>query len=370
VLVKLVSAHRRPRILIDALAYDPHDGGFATALRGVLHSCRDIPGIEFVVAHHTSHRSYFESLGLGSVGLAFPYKLRFFASFAYLPWLARSLEAAAVHCEISALPKGLGVPGSVTAHDLFFLTRPDVGGGSVAKRFITEVYWRRLFVQSLQRASVVKAISETTADDVRRLGGGANVTVISPRIERACAPASERHWPVEDEPLRLLFLGSVVPRKNLELLLAALKLVDREWRLDIAGNLWWGGDILDEAAGDPRIEVHGYVEDEQRDFLLDRCHVLVAPSLYEGFCYPVAEAMSRGALVLTSDIGAFREYVPDECRFPISDPEPLAAALNSLCGESYERLRGFCRTAAQRFTPEAHVEAHQLLFSELAGVAA
>ncbi|HLF70843.1 MAG TPA: glycosyltransferase [Dehalococcoidia bacterium] len=365
-----MAARGRPRILIDALAYDPHDGGFATALRGVLDSCREIPEIEFVVAHHTSHGDYFESLGLGSVSLVFPYKLRFFASFAYLPWLARTLEADAVHCEISALPVGLGVPGSVTAHDLYFMSQPESAGRSVARRFTTEIYWRRLFVRSLKRATVVKAISETTGDDIRRLHESANVTVISPRIETECGPPSERRWPADGEPLRILFLGSVVPRKNLELLLEALKLVDREWRLDIAGNLWWGKEVLDEAAGDPRIEVHGYVEDAERDLLLDRCHVLVAPSLYEGFCYPVAEAMTRGALVLTSDISAFREYVPDECRFDIFGPEPLAAALSALSCESYERLRGLCRTAAQRFTPAAHVEAHRRLFSELAGVTA
>jgi len=357
---------RRPRILIDALAYGPSDGGFTTALHDLLESCCQIEEFEFVVAHHARHGEIFKHWDVKAAPVRFPYKLRFLASLLLLPRLTRRLRADAVHCEISALPFALAVPGSVTAHDLFALLRPDVGGRTLGKRALTSIYWRRIFVASLRRARVLKAISETTAADVRRLiGETLPVAVVPPRIDAPAAPAEPRAWPSPAEPLRLLFLGSVVPRKNLAFLLRALGRVERDWRLDVVGNTWWGMSELTPALSDPRITVHGYVSDERREALLGGCDALVAPSLYEGFGYPVAEAMARGRLVLTSEIAAYREFVPPGCRFDLDDPAALARLIEDLDAKTYERLLPACRESVARFTGERHVERHRLLFQEL-----
>ncbi len=357
----------RPRILLDALAYEPGDGGFATAVRDLCATCASLREIDFVVACHRAHETWFASRGLATTAVRFPRKLRFFAPLLMLSKVARRTGADAVHCEISALPAGLGVPGSVTVHDLFALRRPNVGGSGPGKRLMT-YYWTRLFPASLRRAKVVKAISETTAADVCELvDADIDVAVVRPRIDPPSPPWRTRRWPAADEPLRLLFLGSVVPRKNLPFLLEALLLVGRPWTLQIAGNLWWGtGDVRLDA--NPHVRLHGPVTDARREALFRSSHALVLPSVYEGFGYPAAEAMARDRLALTSDIAAFREYVPEGCRFAIDDPAALADLIDALDADAYQRLVGEGRRSVDRFDADTHLAGHRRLFERLLGV--
>lgn len=356
----------KPRILLDALAYAPRDGGFTTALNNVLVSCREIDEFDFVVAHHRKYSSIFREFNFPTLPVNFPQKLRFFASLVLLPLLVRRARADAVHCEISALPAGLGVSGSVTVHDLFFLLEPETGGTTIGKRVMTHLYWGRVFTGSLRRARVVKAISRTTADDVRRLvGAELPVAVARPRVDAPRKAVPRRSWPDEGEPVRLLFVGNIVPRKNLPFLLQALPYFRGDWRLDIAGNLGWAAADLGAIVRDPRVTVHGYVSDGERDRLLAECHVLIIPSLWEGFCYPVAEAMSHGMLVLASDIATFREYVPAECRFALDDPRRLAERYNRLDAATYSRLLPLCRRAVRRFSAKAHLQSHRQIFHRL-----
>ncbi len=356
----------RPRILIDALAYAPQDGGFTTSLCDLLRSCGEIDEFDFVVAHHRRYSSVFREFDLPTLAVGFPEKLRFFASLILLPWLTRRAGADAVHCEISALPMGVRVPGSVTVHDLYFLLDPGTGGRSLGKRITTRLYWERVYTGSLRRARVVKAISEASAGEARRLvSPDLPVAVVRHRVDPLPAPVRYRRWPQNGERVRLLFLGNIVPRKNLPFLLEALPSFRGRWGLDVVGNLGWGLADLGPMIRDPRVTVHGYLPDAERDRLLEECHLLIMPSLCEGFCYPVAEAMSRGMPVLTSRTGAFPEYVPEECQFGLDDPGCLAELYNRLDAESYDRLRASCDEAVRQFSSETHIRSHRALFQRL-----
>lgn len=359
------NAGRRPRILIDAIAYSPRDGGFTSAMHDLLDTCRTLPEFEFVVVHARRHTEVFRAYGLRTYSVAVPRSLRFFASLIVLPLVARRTKAAAVHCEISALPGSMGVPGSVTVHDVYFLIEPDADGRSIRRR-IMSTYWRRVYVASLRQARIVKAISETTADDLRRLvSPDLPIVVGEPRFLAPPGPEPVRSMPDPDQDLRLLFVGSVIPRKNLGFLVRSLLLVRRRWRLDVVGNLWWGADELGPVRNDERVHLHGYLPDAERDQLMLDAHLLLAPSHYEGFGYPAAEAMVRGLPALTSDVGAFREFVPAEWRFPLDGGESLASMIDSLDEAAYGAMPGIARAAVARFSPEAHRARHRHLFERL-----
>src|SRR5690606_1321156 len=82
-------------------------------------------------------------------------------------------------------------------------------------------------------------------------------------VPRAVSPPPP---PRADQPLRLLCVSTLEPRKNHQTLLAALALLSREhpqldWRLDLVGNRYAGAAQLAEAveqaaAADPRIVWH------------------------------------------------------------------------------------------------------------------
>jgi len=356
---------KKPRIIIDALAFAPHDGGFTTLIANLLDTCSALGEFEFFVAHHKGYTSTFAKWPLPGLKVEFPAKARFFVSALILPYLVRSVRATAVHCEISAVPRFLGVPSSVTVTDLYFLIDRTASGRGV-KHWIMQLYWERYFARSLQRAEVIKAISQTTADDVRRLvSPSLSPVVIHPFANAAHSVVAKRSWPADGEPVRLLFLGSIVPRKNLLFLLRALPAFKVNWLLDVVGNPWWGFAEIAPLLVSPRIRYHGHVSNEERDRLLLECHIIIVPSLYEGFSYPTIEAIGRGCLALTSNVSVFREYVPEQCRFDLNDPQNLADLFNRLDQQTYALLRELSSKCIARFSREAHIEGHRIMFRRL-----
>lgn len=115
--------------------------------------------------------------------------------------------------------------------------------------------------------------------------------------------------------------------------------------------------------------MHGFVTGEEKERLYGQAHVLIAPSIDEGFGRTPAEAMARHRLALTSDIPAFREYVPDACRFSLDDPGSLVRLFNSLDAGRYAELVAQGAGVRQQFGVEAHIRAHRELFQRMADAA-
>jgi glycosyltransferase involved in cell wall biosynthesis len=121
-------------------------------------------------------------------------------------------------------------------------------------------------------------------------------------IAEAAAP-----WllPVEaaaDQPVRtpyFLFLGTLEPRKNLETLVEAWRMVRRGLDVDLvlAGRRRADGPAF---APEPGLRLAGEVADGELAGLYSGAVALVYPSRYEGFGLPVVEAMQCGAPVIAS----------------------------------------------------------------------
>jgi glycosyltransferase involved in cell wall biosynthesis len=355
----------KPRILLDLLAFDPRDGGFATAIKDLLSSCQYIEGIEFVILCHQRHKAYFSSFAFENISVNFPYKMRFFASLLLLPFYCWKAKADAVHCEISALPTKVGVPGSVTVHDLDFMNNTDASPRTL-QGSVMQFYWRHIYVRSLRRARIIKAISQATAAEIHRhVTDPRPIKVVYPFVQIPARKDHQRNWPNDSQPVRLLFLGSIVPRRNLPFLLRALPQFQHCWQLDVIGAMWWGENDMGRMIGDHRVSFHGYVSDAERARFLAECHILISPSRCEGFGYPVAEAMANGMLVLTSDIDVFREYVPAPLRFSLDDPANLANCFNRFDVQTYDRFRQLCCRAVEHLNFKANIASHSKLFHRL-----
>ena len=75
-------------------------------------------------------------------------------------------------------------------------------------------------------------------------------------------------------------------------------------------------------------------------YLYRSADVVVQPSLYEGFGYPVAEAMSCGAAVIAADSAALLEVGGDAVQFvPTSDAAALADAMLQVASDRRLRAR-------------------------------
>ncbi|HXF63330.1 MAG TPA: glycosyltransferase family 4 protein [Caldilineaceae bacterium] len=119
-----------------------------------------------------------------------------------------------------------------------------------------------------------------------------------------------------DRPLQVLFLGNVIPRKGLHLVVEALgHLPPGGWRLQIAGNTTidpaYTGQVKMAAAraGIARqITWHGAVGQSRLRDLLAAADLLAVPS-YEGFGIVYLEAMAFGLPVIAGATGAAQEIV-------------------------------------------------------------
>lgn len=119
----------------------------------------------------------------------------------------------------------------------------------------------------------------------------------------------------------ILCLGTLEPRKNLQLLIKAYKdLCDAgqiSTPLVLAGRTGWKMDEFFEELGltgkaKDMIHITGFVDDEDLCSLYSSAHYFVFPSLYEGFGIPPLEALSVSTAVLSSDAASLPEVLEEE----------------------------------------------------------
>jgi glycosyltransferase involved in cell wall biosynthesis len=131
---------------------------------------------------------------------------------------------------------------------------------------------------------------------------------IAPERVAAVHHAAASHFAPTGEPEEpyFLFVGTLEPRKNIQLLLEAWRELNREIkvRLVLAGRR---RADFPELPREPCLEVLGEVPESRLPSLYSRALALVYPSLYEGFGLPVVEAMQCGACVIASRDPALTE---------------------------------------------------------------
>ncbi len=111
--------------------------------------------------------------------------------------------------------------------------------------------------------------------------------------------------------------GTIQPRKNLSRLIEAFRLLmSRNLNLDfdlvLVGALGWKyEDILIAARKNSesvaRVLLPGPLSDAEIALLLKGASLVVIPSLYEGFCFPMIEAMACGAPTIAANTSCLPE---------------------------------------------------------------
>lgn len=217
---------------------------------------------------------------------------------------------------------------------------------------------RAAYRDSEQRALAavdgVIVTSPHTADRLHRAFGVPEdrIRVVVPGTD----PAPRARGPASGEPSRLLSVGSLIPRKGQDVLIAALRRIrDLEWTLVCVGSPAADPEYarsVREMASDPvlrhRITFPGRVSEERLNQLFHTSSLFVLPSHYEGYGMALAEALARGLPVVSTTGGAIPDTVPAGAGVlvPPDDPEALAGALAPLLEASgANRLSEMSRVA-------------------------
>jgi glycosyltransferase involved in cell wall biosynthesis len=123
----------------------------------------------------------------------------------------------------------------------------------------------------------------------------------------------------------ILTVATLEPRKNLEVLVDAHRLLADHTRLAVVGAAGWGKQPLLAGPGIIRL---GYVSDDELACLYRGAAVVAYPSRFEGFGIPVVEAMACGAPVVASAHESLDEASGEAAlRADPESPEAFAAAI-------------------------------------------
>jgi glycosyltransferase involved in cell wall biosynthesis len=182
------------------------------------------------------------------------------------------------------------------------------------------------------------------------------LSTVRPGTDRMTVPPR-----VSGPMVELLAVGSVVPRKGYDILVAALaEMPDLAWRLVIAGDRERSLEtarLIDAQIARlglvGRITFVGAVAPQRLMQLYAAADLFVLPSRFEGYGMAYAEAIAHGVPVVGTRAGAVPDTVPDGAGvlIPPDDIDALVAVLRGLIESpaERERLAAGARAAAITF---------------------
>jgi glycosyltransferase involved in cell wall biosynthesis len=174
------------------------------------------------------------------------------------------------------------------------------------------------------RCDVVFVNSHFTGREVVELLGVSpdRVVVAEPGVDPIFAAEGEREQ--LGRPY-VLTVATLEPRKNLEVLVAARRLLGEELQLAIVGGSGWGPQPELDAPGIVRL---GRVSDAELARLYRGAAVVAYPSRFEGFGIPIVEALASGTPVVASSHASLDEAAGDAAlRADPESPEQWAELL-------------------------------------------
>lgn len=253
-------------------------------------------------------------------------------------------------------PQRAGVRAT-TIHDLVPLHHPEW----TTRR--TQAMHGRKYRNAAATCDVVFVNSAFTGRDVVETLGvpEERVRVAHPAPKdayRADGPAADLGAPY------VLTVATLEPRKNLQVLVDAHRLLADDLVLAVVGGEGWGEQPLLDGPGIRRL---GFVSDEELARLYRGAEAVAYPSRFEGFGIPVIEAMACGAPVVASAHPSLNEACGDAAvRADPEDAAAFAAGIERARAER-ERLRALGLEHVKRFSWRAVGEIFLRGYAEASG---
>jgi alpha-1,3-mannosyltransferase len=261
------------------------------------------------------------------------------------------------------------IPLVVSTHGGFFHTE--------RARAFKEIYFKNVTRRSLGGVGAVVCVSQhdhemfariVPAQRIRTIENGANI---------------DRFWSLEKkvEPGLLVGIARLAENKRVDKVLQAMAQLRHRYphlRLE-----WIGADFAGLRAGlekrvaalglSGRVRFHGAVGDGDLYRLLERAHMFVSASGYEGFGLATIEAMSAATVVVVTAVGVHPDVITDGVSGFLIDQNAttLAASIARVLRLPAEKLTEIgeaARVATRRFSWQQVVPQYEQLYRDVIAI--
>ncbi|PIV09828.1 hypothetical protein COS51_01000 [Candidatus Roizmanbacteria bacterium CG03_land_8_20_14_0_80_36_21] len=212
-------------------------------------------------------------------------------------------------------PPTQGIKKATIVHDLVFLRHPETVNKKILFNQTQRLYWVK------KESNLIFADSQTTKSDLINL---LNIPEEKIQVNYPGVEVTKPTQAVIEETLAkfdlkkpfILTVGKIEPRKNLKRLIKAMKQWNNEAiKLVIVGPRGWeqfGNKTMEQYNN---VKFLGYIDDVDLYSLYSSCLFFINPSIWEGFGYPLIEAMSLKTPIACSNIKPFVEIVKNAAIF-------------------------------------------------------
>lgn len=260
-------------------------------------------------------------------------------------WLSREIRQQGInlfHGTSFVLPLFKPCRYLLTIYDLSYLYYPE------SYTFLNRLYYQLFLKHSIKMANRIIAISDAAKKEIVK-----EFNVPEKKID-IIYPAFDDHFGVMNKSVArdflsknynlsepfFLFVGSLIPRKNLvRIILAFDKIKDEsKHKLVVIGKKGWlYEEIFDTVKKlnlSSKVVFTNYVQESDLPYFYNAASSLVFASLHEGFGIPILEAMACGCPVITSNKSSMPEVAGDSAI--LVDPlniGDIAAAMNKIIAD-------------------------------------
>jgi glycosyltransferase involved in cell wall biosynthesis len=257
-----------------------------------------------------------------------------------LPQIYQKLASKLVFSPIPEAPLYTNCRYIVQVHDLIPLRFPNL-------RSPLFHFYRYYVPQILEQAQHIVCNSQSTARDIAEFYG-----ISAHKITPILLAYDASHFrPIESSSSSyFLYLGRQDPYKNLQRLLEAFAALVKKTNGDCKEcSLWFAGPTdkrftptllaqIEELGISKQVKFLDYVAYSELPKIINNAVALVFPSLWEGFGFPVLEAMACGTPVITSNLSSLPEIALDAAILinPYNTAE-ITAAMEQIVNDSLMR---------------------------------
>ena len=230
---------------------------------------------------------------------------------AYVAWMAE------IGCDVFFganyfLPRLLGAIAPrrvITIHDLTYKRHPELLQAETLHNLETHM------TREIARADRIICVSESTRSDLLHYYEVDPQRVVTIHSGLGAVSEPERVDGLPDH--YILFVSTIEPRKNLGVLLDAFERLraDYDGSLVVVGRVGWKSEEMVARLRAPGVVHLDYLEPRKLADVYRRADAFVLPSIYEGFGFPLLEAMAHGVPAIAAHNSSLPEIGGDAALF-------------------------------------------------------